>query len=70
VPPSLFGKDDVRCDLGVNHRNDSHRAGIHDEDLIADQDVFIAAILRGIFQDRNGQDVKMHCSWNSFADLG
>jgi hypothetical protein len=56
--------------LSVEHRYDSERAGIHDKYLIADQDVFIAAILRGIFHDRNRQDVKMHCSWNSFADLG
>ena len=69
-PPSLFDKDDVGSDLSVNHRYDSERAGIHDEDLIADQDVFITAILRGIFHDRNRQHVKMHCSGNNFADLG
>jgi hypothetical protein len=38
-------------DLGGNHRYDSQRAGIHDEDLIADQDIFIVAILWGILHD-------------------
>jgi hypothetical protein len=49
VPPSSLSKDDVRSDLSVNHRNDSECAGIHDEDLIADQDVFrdIAGHIQG-----------------------
>src|ERR1700724_3592555 len=68
--PHCLAKMMSASTLSSNHRNDSERAGIHDEDLVADQDVFIAAILRGIFHDRNRQDVKMHCSWNSFADPG
>src|ERR1700722_18472134 len=68
--PHCLAKMTSACDLSVNHRYDSQRAGIHDEDLIADLDVFIAAILRGIFHDRNRQAVKMHCSWKRLAELG
>jgi len=31
--------------LGSNHRYDSQRAGIHDKNFIADQDILIVAIL-------------------------
>jgi hypothetical protein len=56
--------------LGSNHRYDSQRAGIHDKNFIADQDILIVAILRDIFHDRNRQPIKMNCSWNDPTDRG
>ena len=68
--PHCSAKMISASDLGSNHRYDSQRAGIDDENFVADQDIFIVAILRGIFQDRNRQNIKMNCSWNDLADRG
>ena len=56
-PPSLFGGRMFVSYLGRNHRYDSHRAGIHKKNLITDQDIFVAAILRGILHDRNRESI-------------
>jgi hypothetical protein len=68
--PHCLAKMISASDLGSNHRYDCQRAGIHDQNFIADQDIIIAAILRGIFQDRNRQIITMNCSWNNRADRG
>jgi hypothetical protein len=38
-------------DLGRDHRYDSERTGVYDKNVIAHEDVFIAAVLRSIFED-------------------
>ena len=67
-PPSLFGGRMFVSYLGRNHRYDSHRAGIHNKNLITDQDIFVAAILRGILHDRNRESIAMNCSRNSLTN--
>ena len=67
-PPSLFGGRMFVSYLGRNHRYDSHRAGIHNNNLITDQDIFVAAILRGILHDRNRESIAMNCSRNSLTN--
>jgi hypothetical protein len=39
--------------LGRDHCNNFERAGIHDKNVIAHEDVFIAAVLWSIFEDRS-----------------
>ena len=53
---------------GRDHRDDSVRAGVYDKNIIADQDVFIVAVLRGVFHDPRRQPVKVNCPWDSLAD--
>ncbi len=68
--PHCLAKMISASDLGSNHRYNCQGAGIHDQNFIADQDIIIAAILRGIFQDRNRQIITMNCSWNNRTDRG
>jgi hypothetical protein len=68
--PHCLAKMISASGLGSNHRYDSQRAGIHDKNFIADQDILKTAILRGIFNDRNRQPIKMNCSWNDPTNRG
>jgi hypothetical protein len=54
--------------LGRNYRHDCQRAGVHDEIFIADQNIVVVAILRGIFHNRNRQIIELDCSRYDSAD--
>src|SRR5437899_7110597 len=64
IDPSLLSVSD----LGRDHRNDSERAGVHDKNVIAHQDVFIAAVLWSEFEDPRRQPVEMNRPRNGLAN--
>jgi hypothetical protein len=55
-------------ELGRDHRYDSERAGVHDKNVIAHQDVCIAAVFRSIFDDPRRKPVEMNRPRNGLAN--